>query len=232
MALTLSGPSAHDNEVDRLTTAETDSTRARFHAVVTELRTDGVVLDATIFCPSTNERVSDQGLLGDAAVVDVVRTDGGSIVHILHPVEAIRLLRIGDQVDAEIDLDRRWVLSRLHTALHLASFGYEAIHGPAVRAERRVSVEGGMLRLVPNQVEPVQRDAIIAWIERAIDDDLLISTIDRRQAGGRRRWLVDGIGNLACEGLHPTSTGQVGKLALDIRADLIGSVTIGIRLLS
>jgi Ser-tRNA(Ala) deacylase AlaX len=222
-------PGSRRSEDSRVTTADHSRRPATFHAVVIDLRGGGVVLGDTMFHPATVEREADRGLVHGWPVVDVVRSAGGSIVHRLRPSGATGRLRIGDRVEAEVDLAIRWTLSRLDSAAHLIAFGYEATHGPAIQVERRITASGAHVRVVPSSRTPIRTAALGEWVERAIADDLLISVLEGRLTGGRRRWHVDGIGSRPCEGLHPTSTGQVGRLEIEIRAD-DGSVSIAVQL--
>ncbi len=81
-----------------------------------------VVLDRTVFYPGGGGQPADRGLLRRAAdgavwtVVSAAKVDG----EIAHRLEATETgPSVGDQVDAEIDWYRRYLLMRTHTALHV-----------------------------------------------------------------------------------------------------------------
>jgi misacylated tRNA(Ala) deacylase len=86
-----------------------------------------VVLDATVFYPGGGGQPSDTGTLTRAAdgatwYVRGARKVNGEIAHELAmsgEVTADVLPRIGDTLSAEIDWDRRHLLMRTHTALHV-----------------------------------------------------------------------------------------------------------------
>ena len=86
-----------------------------------------VVLDSTVFYPGGGGQPSDTGLLTRASdgatwyVRGACKVDG-EIAHelaISGPVTADVLPRVGDTLTAEIDWDRRHLLMRTHTALHV-----------------------------------------------------------------------------------------------------------------
>ncbi len=80
-----------------------------------------VVLDRTVFYPGGGGQPPDGGWLlrpadGHAWAVLGARKQDGEIVHDLAPGEAPR---VGDELQAEIDWERRYRLMRTHTALHV-----------------------------------------------------------------------------------------------------------------
>jgi misacylated tRNA(Ala) deacylase len=90
-------------------------------AVVTGARPGGVLLDRTVFYPRGGGQPGDGGVLewaeGRAAVADTVRVEG-EVVHVLASGEAPPA---GTAVRAVIDWERRYLLMRTHTALHVLS---------------------------------------------------------------------------------------------------------------
>jgi misacylated tRNA(Ala) deacylase len=86
-----------------------------------------VVLDATVFYPGGGGQPSDTGTLhrvsdGTTWVVRGARKVDGEIGHelaIAGVITADVLPRAGDRLTAEIDWDRRHLLMRTHTALHV-----------------------------------------------------------------------------------------------------------------
>ena len=110
-----------------------DSYLREFDAVVTHGGGDGVVLDRSAFYPRGGGQPSDHGSLraSDGSVfqvVDLKRVEG-EIFHILeggnHPLA-------GDRVRGEIDWQRRYLLMRTHTALHMLSAVIYRRHGALV----------------------------------------------------------------------------------------------------
>ncbi len=89
-------------------------------ATVTEVLPDGVVLDRTVFYARGGGQPGDTGTLtwdgGEVAVTDTFKRSG---VH-LHVV-GDDPPPVGTSVTARIDWERRYVLMRTHTALHVLS---------------------------------------------------------------------------------------------------------------
>ena len=89
-------------------------------ATVVAATTDGVVLDRTVFYARGGGQPGDTGRLtwaeGAARVTDTFKRDG-VVVHVVDgDVPAV-----GTVVEASIDWDRRHLLMRTHTALHVLS---------------------------------------------------------------------------------------------------------------
>ncbi len=89
-------------------------------AVVEAVDGDGVVLDRTVFYPRGGGQPGDTGMLvfdgGEARVIDTVRR-GGAVHHVVDGTAPAP----GTRVVARIDWDRRHLLMRTHTALHVLS---------------------------------------------------------------------------------------------------------------
>jgi Ser-tRNA(Ala) deacylase AlaX len=89
-----------------------------FSATVTSVEGNQVVLDRTAFHPKGGGLVGDTGSLDGGKVVDTVKGEGDSIVHLM---ESATLLSVGGQVHGSIDWDRRYRIMRMHTSAHLLS---------------------------------------------------------------------------------------------------------------
>ena len=95
-----------------------DSYLKEFNAVVTEINDDGVVLDRTAFYIGGGGQPNDIGVLianDKTYAVTRVSRSGPNIVHRIEgPTPEVGTLIIG-----KIDWDRRYLLMRTHTALHI-----------------------------------------------------------------------------------------------------------------
>jgi len=89
-------------------------------ATVTEVREAGLVLDRTVFYPRGGGQPGDTGTIswegGFVAVTDTFKRDGA----LLHAVDG-DVPAVGTPVTAQIDWERRHLLMRTHTALHVLS---------------------------------------------------------------------------------------------------------------
>ena len=99
-----------------------DAYVSEFDAVVTEITDDGgVVLDRSAFYIGGGGQPCDVGTLTDAAsgteygVTKVARA-GGAIVH---SIDGEAKPEVGAALHGAIDWDRRYLLMRTHTALHI-----------------------------------------------------------------------------------------------------------------
>ena len=95
-----------------------DSYLQEFDATVTDMTSKGVVLDRTAFYPGGGGQPADSGTLttGDAsyAVKKLSRQDG----KLVHEIDG-ELPPVGASVHGVLDWDRRYLLMRTHTALHI-----------------------------------------------------------------------------------------------------------------
>ncbi|RDV81759.1 alanine--tRNA ligase [Ammonifex thiophilus] len=94
-----------------------------------------VVLDVTPFYAEKGGQVSDKGILrfssGEALVEHVEQPVEGIIVH--HVRVQKGELRVGDEVEAVVDAERRRQTARNHTATHLLHRALKEILGPHVK---------------------------------------------------------------------------------------------------
>src|SRR6478735_5705381 len=100
-----------------------DATLRTATATVTAVDTDGeqadngrtrVALDRTVFYATGGGQPHDTGTLAGAPVVDVVK-EGDEIWHVIEGAAP----SVGDEVELELDWDRRFALMRTHTMLHI-----------------------------------------------------------------------------------------------------------------
>ncbi len=203
-----------------------------FEAVIEGVHRNWIVLDKTLFLPDTAERESDCGLINELRVDQVVVGGGGFLMHQLSESHLSPCLEIGRPVTGQVDWERRFSMMRLHSAQHLAYLGFEAVHGPAKRQGRWVAADHSFV-----EVEPVRRlttevsaAPIMSWMERVVADNLLITPLSRGAEPDRRYWHVDGVGTIACSGLHPETTGEVGDFDLNVFEGHTGLIRLTTRL--
>lgn len=190
--------------------------------------------------PETPERQSDAGRIDDLLVAGVSRGHDGELVHHLADPRLLGSVDPGRQVRAVVDTRRRANLSRLHSALHLLWFAYQAVHPavPARRLGRRVDVVSARLEVqhpdgAPGTAAAVapgpEASALAGWLRRAVAADLRIVHVQGSSAH-RLHWVVDGIGSVPCLGPHPPSTGAIGPLAVTVEELDVDRLTLTARL--
>jgi len=199
-------------------------------ATVLEVRTEGVVLDKTVFYARGGGQPGDTGTLtwdgGQVRVVDTYRVKGSPV----HAAEGEPPVP-GTEVAATIDWDRRHLLMRTHTALHALSaviwrdfdakvtggnmepgrarmdFELDAISVEFGReVERRLNEE--LAKDLPVRVLFLPRDEALA------DPDLIRTKVNLLPAfiDPIRVIEIVGLDKQADGGTHVASTGEVGPV--------------------
>jgi alanyl-tRNA synthetase len=209
-----------------------DAYTSNFAARIVErvLLPDGrlaVVLDRTAFCPGGGGLLADRGFLNRAQVIQVTpRESDGEILHVLS--EEIW----EDQAQGRIDWPRRIDGMRQHTAGHLLSSVFAQVCGAAA-AGIGVTEREAFLDLDHDDVSP----AHIEQVEAAANELTLgnravrVAMVDAAQAsklgltvpltekiigsGAARPFQVvgvEGMGIVACNGVHVARTGELGLI--------------------
>ncbi|MCT8329371.1 alanyl-tRNA editing protein [Albidovulum sediminis] len=194
----------------------------------------GIVLDATIFYPTSGGQPGDSGTLGfgDAqiAIATAVKGEDGAIV--LVPEAPGPLPEPGTGVTQTLDWDRRHRHMRVHTALHLLSVVIPLpVTGGQIGADK-----GRLDFLMPEP--PADPAAIEAALNALIARDLpvtddwitdaelaanpgLVKTMSVQPPMGQGRVRLVRIGAGAdqvdlqpCGGTHVARTGEIGRVTL------------------
>ena len=208
----------------------TDSYQRSTDATVLEVRPEGVVLDRTVFYSRSGGQPGDTGWLrwegGEARVIDTFRQGGVP----LHAVEG-GPPTVGAQVRAEIDWDRRYLLMRTHTALHVLSgivwrdYGAKVTGGNMEPGEARMDFElesvtaefGREVEERLNEALASARSVTVRFLPRleALSDTDLIRTkvnLIPESVDPIRIVEIDGIDRQVDGGTHVRSTDEVGRV--------------------
>jgi misacylated tRNA(Ala) deacylase len=213
---------------EELSKADAYATTAE--ATVTEVRPEGVVLDRTPFYPRGGGQPGDTGRLswsgGTARVVDTVRSEGA----VVHAVEGSPP-PVGTAVTAEIDWDRRHLLMRTHTALHVLSgliwtdYGAKVTGGNMEPGEARMdfeleTVNADLGREVEGKLNAriaENRPVHVRFLPRAealADPDLIRTKVSLipESVDPIRIIDIEGIDKQADGGTHVRTTAEVGRV--------------------
>jgi misacylated tRNA(Ala) deacylase len=208
----------------------TDSYQRSTEAMVVEVRPEGVVLDRTVFYSRSGGQPGDTGWLRwegrEARVIDTFRQGGVPI----HAVEGDPP-PVGARVQAEIDWDRRYLLMRTHTALHVLSgivwrdYGAKVTGGNMEPGEARMDFElesvtaefGREVEEKLNEALASARPVTVRFLPRleALSDPDLIRTkvnLIPESVDPIRIVDIDGIDRQADGGTHVRSTDEVGRV--------------------
>ena len=153
-----------------------------FQAIVTGVSDGGVVLDRTAFYTGGGGQPSDSGTLTDGDReyrVTGVKRSGGNLVHQIDG----HLPAVGATVNGLIDWDRRYLLMRTHTALHILCGVVWRDYGALVTGGDMKPGEGRMDFEFENfSVEFVDELEIKVNAEVAADRDIHVNNLTRAEA--------------------------------------------------
>ena len=198
----------------------------------------GIELDRTIFYPQGGGQLGDTGALLRAsgeriAIADTRRGDAiDSVLHL--PASGMPQPEPGEILTLEIDWERRYLLMRLHTALHVMSCVVVApVTGGNISPDKaRLDFDIDMSLLDAGKIERGTNELIArgvatqtVWIT---DEELdarpeLVKTMSvqpPRGAGRVRLLKIPGIDLQPCGGTHVKSIAEIGGIrVLKIRSE-------------
>ena len=215
---------------------QTDAYQSEFDAVVTAVNADGgVVLDRTAFYIGGGGQPCDTGRLAAASggtgaeyrVTKVARA-GGAIVHTLDGADRPAA---GDALRGVIDWERRYLLMRTHTALHILcgvvwrDYGALVTGGDMRPGAARMDFElenmsaefAGEVEARINAEVAAARDIAVDFMSRAAADahpDLIRTKINLLSAAISEVRTIDirGLDLQADGGTHVRNTREVGGI--------------------
>ncbi|WP_414471274.1 alanyl-tRNA editing protein [Microvirga sp. M2] len=196
----------------------------------------GVILDRTVFYAQGGGQPGDVGVIrrrnGDSVAVTntVYGSDRSQVVHLVGTEAAPRFSQ-GENVDMELDWERRFKRMRVHTALHVLSvvLPYPVTGGAVGDGDGRLDFDipdAGLdkAELTERLNALIARDAPVT--ERWITDEELdanpglvktMSVKPPRGSGRVRLVEIEGIDLQPCGGTHVRRTGEIGQaLVTDI----------------
>jgi misacylated tRNA(Ala) deacylase len=192
-----------------------------------------VVLDGTVFYPGGGGQPADKGALGvgpiRAAVVDV-RREGGDIVHVLDATIPSTV----QELNGELDWERRYAHMRYHTALHVLSGviwqNFEAkVTGAQMRVDRArmdFSFPGEWTSGLVGEIEQLTNETLtegrpVRIYELPREEALKNTNLIRTQINLVPEWVkvvrvveIEGIDAQADGGTHVADTREVGTLRI------------------
>jgi misacylated tRNA(Ala) deacylase len=203
-----------------------DAYLTQFTATVTAVDGQRVALDRTVFYPTGGGQPHDTGRLGDARVVEV-RKEGDEVWHTLEGAVSA----VGDEVEGEIDWDRRHQLMRTHTALHVLcgviwnEWGKAVTGGNMEPLSARMDFEfdplpEGFGAIVEDRVNvelKADRPIEVSFLPRGVaitDEDLIRTKVNMIPESVSEIRVIDivGLDKQADGGTHVRSTGEVGSI--------------------
>ena len=195
-------------------------------AKVVATRDNLVELDRTVFYPVGGGQPGDTGRIGTLRVVDTLKGEGESVLHVLEP--GVTPPPPGASVVAEIDWERRHRHMRFHTGLHLLGAVVKApVTGGRIGTDKAhldfdiemEKLDKAQIEAAVNALVDAAHDTRFSWITDAELDSRpeLVKTMSvapPRGAGRVRLMEIPGIDLQACGGTHVRNTREVGHLAV------------------
>ncbi len=189
-----------------------------------------VVLDRTVFYPTSGGQPFDTGTLGGARVLDVVEREDGAILHVVEREVEVSVSGIGDSsieiVTGRIDWPRRFEHMQQHTGQHVLSAAIDQVCG--VRTESfHLGAASATIDLARELTLAEIADAedlanAVVWEDRPVgirfvdaeDSSALQLRKESARTGTLRIVDVEGFDVSACGGTHVTRTGAIGIIAV------------------
>lgn len=197
-------------------------------AVVASVGDDGVSFDQTVFYPMGGGQPGDTGVMrrsdgSENRIIDTRKDAEGNHLHILeYPGGAPEA---GEQVELELDWDRRYRMMRLHSCMHMLCAAVPAgVTGGSISEDRA--------RLDFDLQDPLDKQAVteklndlvlkdapmsLRWIsdeELEANPELVRTMSVKPPMGSGRVRLVnfEGIDLQPCGGTHVASSGEIGRV--------------------
>ena len=203
-----------------------------------------VILDRTPFYAEKGGQVGDTGVLenlsGRFTVEDTRHPAGNLIMHQGAMLSGV--LRVGDQIEARVNLERRKAISRNHTATHLLHEGLIRRLGEHVRQAGSL-VAPDLLRFDFTHFEALKKEDlqnVEDFVNRAILQNLSlessVTTLEEAKSRGAKALFGEKYGHEVrmvtipetsvelCGGVHVAATGELGSFKI-LREESVGSGT-------
>ncbi len=194
----------------------------------------GIVLDRTPFYARSGGQAGDIGVLrwdgGETAVVDTVKGEGTTILHV--PAPGAALPPVGAEVEARLDWPRRHALMRMHTTLHLLCVVLPgiAVTGGSVGADRsrldfdlpEAPAKDGLEEKL-NALIAADHPVSAEWVDESVLDSnpemVRTLSVQPPRGTGRLRLVRIGAGETPvdlqpCGGTHVSHTGEIGPVKI------------------
>jgi misacylated tRNA(Ala) deacylase len=193
---------------------QTDSYLKEFDATVLACSAEdrAVILDRTAFYPGGGGQPNDTGTLGSLQVTKV-RKRGDDVLHVVEG----ELPDLGTRLHGILDWDRRYMLMRTHTAMHILCGTVFRDYGALVTGGEMEPLKGRM----DFEFERLQKD-LVTVIEAAVNKEVQnarevkVKILPREQAFQIPDLIRTKI-NLLPEGIQQVRTVEI--IGLDLQAD-------------
>lgn len=194
----------------------------------------GIVLDGSVFYPTSGGQPGDSGSLrwegGEIEIATAVKGQGDDLV--LVPAEPAPLPLVGQSVTQVLNWDRRYRHMRVHTALHLLSVVIPLpVSGGAISADKgrldfdmpeapedKQALEDDLNRLIACNMDVTEEWITDAELD-AQPDLVKTMSVQPPRGSGIIRLVRIGVGKETadlqpCGGTHVANTQEIGRVTL------------------
>jgi misacylated tRNA(Ala) deacylase len=194
----------------------------------------GIILDGSLFYPTSGGQPGDSGLLRwgkrEIEIATAVKGEGDNII--LLPAEPAALPNVGETITQVLNWERRYRHMRVHTALHLLSVVIPLpVSGGAITAEKgrldfdmpeapedKAALETDLNRLIACDMAVTEEWIIEAELD-AQPDLVKTMSVQPPRGAGKIRLVRIGVGSETadlqpCGGTHVANTSEIGMVRL------------------
>ncbi len=206
-----------------------------FKAKVISADEDKLILDKTLFYAESGGQPGDTGIVRlnneSIKVINTVKSeDGKEIIHVLD--KPLNNVKTGDEVEGEIDWDRRYRFMKNHTALHILVYGILKETGAMVTggqigedgSRMDFNMEGmdrEKMEHIIKECDELAKQGIDVYIDKVpydefVKDEKLVRTLGANPPKTDFIRVIN-LGNLdrqACGGTHLKNTSEISSIKL------------------
>ena len=204
-------------------------------AKVTQITSEGgIVLDGSLFYPTSGGQPGDSGTLrwksGEIEIATTVKGEGAAIV--LVPAEPAGLPSVGQDVTQVLNWDRRYRHMRVHTALHLLSVVVPMpVSGGSIGSDKgrldfdmpeapedKAALEDDLNRLIACNMDVTEEWITDAELD-AQPDLVKTMSVQPPRGSGQIHLVRIGVGDETadlqpCGGTHVANTEEIGRVRI------------------
>ena len=190
--------------------------RTELTANVTTVAGSTVTLDRTIFYAFSGGQEADAGTIDGRPVLEASWRG----TEIYYTIQGTPDLTPGTAVITRIDGERRDRLVRLHFAAEIVLELVYQLFGRPLKIGAHIAEDKARVDFLwPGRISDVFA-VVLPEAQRIIGEDLRIVSAFSDRSTERRYWQIEGFARVACGGIHPRTTGEVG--AISLRRENIG----------
>ncbi len=203
-----------------------------------------IILEKTIFYAESGGQVADSGeILGDNLSLKVTAVNKApNKQHLHHVISQFGEVKVGDIVNLKIDEEKRKLITRNHSSVHLLQKAltdvlgdHIAQHGSFVSDEYSHFDFAHFAKVTPEQLSEVEMK-VNKWISEAIDCETKVLPIEEAKKLGARALFNDKYGDTVrvvcfgdvskefCGGTHVTNTSDIGVFVIESEESVASGV--------